>query len=154
MDQQAIAEFQGNFGAVFMTAMDGIARLKRGNGSPAVRLKQRAGFRRPGELRPIPLRIRAFAQRGDGAAEQHLGLIEQFGHSGVCGVGGAKNLFGLKRFIVAVFILDHHGGDQLPAFIIHQSDAVAHRQPVRLLQRYREGDGDRPEGSIGKVHGL
>jgi len=81
VNKQAIAHFQGAFGQILVGTVNGIARLKRHNTFPTVRLKSGPCFRR-GQVVFLMFHF-AVRQHGQGSSEVNIACGHCVGHARV-----------------------------------------------------------------------
>ena len=152
MDQNAVADLDGDLGQVLVGAVHGVPELQGGDGFPALVFKHLPGFPGPHVEAGILFREGAFTPDLTNPAQVDFLLAHDHLHPRVLQVIGGEDLLALPLFVDLVLFGDLHGPHHLFGLCIHQQDFLAGLDGVGLALVDGHGDGDGPEGAVLELH--
>ena len=152
VDQDAVADLDGDLGQVLVGAVHGVPELQSGDGVPAFGLKHLPGFIGPHVKAGILLREGSFTPDLADAAQVDRFLVHDHLHARMFHFVSGENLFAFPLFVDFVLIGDLHGPHHLFRLFIHQEHFLADLNGIGLALVDGHGDGDGPEGAVGEFH--
>ena len=152
MNQQAVANLDGDLRQMLVAAMHRVARLEGGDGGPALLQEHGTGFRRAIIKAPVGLREMPLGQHHDPAANIDLPLLQHFYCPGMGRVGRAVDVGALELFVdLVLFANSDHPKDVAAAAVDQRGLLPLANRAGDILVR-REGNRDRPEDAARKLH--